>query len=212
MTTLTLYAITDAKPKRALGKQLRSLKLGKAWVVVGRNAPLEATPEALVAYDRVIRSIALDVRALLPFRFGSTARDEDDLATLLAPFAASIERALARARDAVQFTLRVHGSPPKPRRTKTSKRKTGTAWLEERREALRVHEIDPVTERTTRFVRDTRSERKARGDHIATVYHLVPKKNVKKWWAAVEEGSRLLQGVTLTTSGPWPPYAFAELP
>jgi hypothetical protein len=44
------------------------------------------------------------------------------------------------------------------------------------------------------------------------VYHLVPKKNVKKWRAAVEEGSALLDRVTLTTSGPWPPYAFAELP
>jgi hypothetical protein len=212
---LTLYAITDKRPKLP---GLKAMRVGPAWVVVARAKEKSVpTPTLLKAYDRVVRRIAGAVPALLPFRYGSMARDEEDVAHLLAPVTSSIAGALDRTRDCVQFTLRVHGEAGKKKKKKKVKTAKveggpGTRWLAARREALRVPEIDPVTERTAPYVREVRSERHAPPRHLATVYHLVPRREVRPWRAALEEGVLALDGVTITTSGPWPPYAFAELP
>jgi len=220
MTIITLYAITDARPKIA---GLHSSKLGKAWIVFGRSRTKKAepTPTSLRAYDRVVRRIARVVPALLPFRFGSLVRDEDELASLLLPLAASITTALARTRGCVQFTMRVHGERKKRSVKKRASGGPGTRWLARRREALRVPEIDPVIEETKELSREVRYERqelrrkKEEGTsppHLATVYHLVPKECARAFRAAVGEAEKKLDGVSIKTTGPWPPYAFAELP
>jgi hypothetical protein len=211
---LTLYAITDKRPALS---GLRVLKVGAAFVVarVEREKKSPPTPALLKAYDRIVRRIARAVPAALPFRYGSTARDDHDVVGLVAPLAPSIARALERTRGCVQFTLRVKGEPAKKKknaRTTKADGGPGTRWLAARREALRVPEIDPVTERTAPFVREVRCERHHPPRHLATVYHLVPRSDVRRWRTALEAGSGELEGVTITTSGPWPPYAFAELP
>jgi gas vesicle protein GvpL/GvpF len=216
--TLYLYAIVGTRPRGALGvgiakKKLRALRVGRMHVVVERAPAPAVSRTTLLGHDRVVRRIARLCPGLLPFRFGSVATDEGALADLLAPFSSSIERALERTSGCVQFTLRVHGEPmPKVRRGPDRRVGPGTRWLTERREARRVPEIDAVTRATAPWVREMRFERHDRPPLLASVYHLVPRANVSAWRAATREAERDLVGVTIRTSGPWPPYAFAELP
>lgn len=222
--TLSLYAIVEGRPETPLGKgiagrPLTSVRVGKAWVVVEEGSAPAASPKTVVAYDRVIRRLARGASAILPLRFASTAPDRKALATLLAPLAGPIATAFDRVRDAVQFTLKVEGpAARRAREARTSARTgPGTRWLARRSAEQRVPEIEPVTEATRPFVREVRVQRHDRGaaaapdGRLATVYHLVPRANLAAWKRALARALPLLGPTSVTASGPWPAYAFAEL-
>jgi hypothetical protein len=215
VTPLYLYAIVEARPRRALGKgvarrPLTLVRVERAYVVVERAEAPDATPEALVAHDRIIQRIARATPAVLPLRFASTAPDRAAIEALVAPLSGALADAFERVRGAVQFTLRVSGrraaAPKAGRRVGP-----GTRWLAKRIAKQRVVEIAPLTEATRPFVREARAERHDRPPLLASVYHLVAREDVRAWRAAVARSLPLLDGVRVTTTGPWPPYAFAEL-
>lgn len=210
--TLYVYAIVD-EPAGIRG--IEFFRVGKAWVAFaplnGREAPAVSV-EAAVAHDKIVRRIAKACAAVLPLRFGTVASDEKTLAKQLSPLAKSIAEALERVRDAVQLTIRVSGTPA------PVKGGPGTKYLAGRAES--VPEIAALTLATRALVRAARSERRSDAiplslgvphpkPHFATVYHLVDRVSVAEWRRAVKKSN--LDGVTVTVSGPWPPYAFAEL-
>lgn len=216
--SLYLYALVDELPSGPLGKGLARgalslVRVGRIHVVVERAEAVDPTPEAVLAHDRVVRRIArasAGRAAVLPLRFASTASDRAALEAMLAPVAGAALRAFDRVRGAVQFTLRVTGeraTPPKPARGAGP----GTKWLAKRLAAQRVPEIDPLNEATRPFVRETSVVRHDRPPLIASVYHLVAREDVRRWRAAVSRSSSELDRVRVTSTGPWPPYAFAEL-
>lgn len=210
MSSLYLYAIVDAPPRAPLG-HLAVVRAGGAHVVVERGAKMPATAASLKKHDRVVKRIARACEAVLPFRFGSVAADRAALATLLAPITPAVAAALDLVRDAVQFTLRVYGEPAPRARAKRGSG-PGTRFLEERVRAHRVPEIELVTTATRPFVRATRSQRHDRPPLLASVYHLVPRADVRRYRAALVASSQALDGVRVDATGPWPAYAFAELP
>lgn len=171
----------------------------------------EPTATAVRAHDRIVKRIARATPALLPFRFGSVATDAAALRKMFDPVAAALKQALALVDGCVQYTLRVYGQPARP---KSSERGAGpgTRWLGLRLRARRVPEIAPVTEATKARVRASRAERHDRPPLVASVYHLVPKSEARAYRAALSRASRALSRVEVKASGPWPPYAFAELP
>ena len=221
--TLRLYAIIDAKPTYSLGRgiagaPLALVRVAGAWAVVEPTEEVPAAPTipSLLAHDRVVRRIARPaaksgpfVSAVLPLRFGSTVDDRAGLSKLLAPLAEPIAVALDRVRGAVQFTLRVTGQPTPPPKLPRSAG-PGTRFLTARVLARRVPEIDPLTEATRPFVRELRVERHERPPLLASVYHLVAREDVRRWRAVTRRTLDDLD-VQVTTSGPWPAYAFAEL-
>ena len=224
--TLSLYAIVDRRPKstealgRGIARQALSLvRAGHAWVVVEPAEPRAPSPRVIVAHDRVVRRIAKLVPAVLPLRFGSSAPDRAAVQALLAPLGGSIAHAFDRVRGAVQFTLRVSGQ-----RARTPSRSgggPGTRWLAKRIARHQVPEIAVVAEATRPYVREARVERHDREGRVhaardsrqlASVYHLVPREDVRAWRRAVARAlEQLPPGVSVTTTGPWPPWAFAEL-
>jgi len=217
VTPLYLYALVDRPPRRPLGqgmarRPLSVLRAGKVWVVVEHASAPAVTAKKLVAHDRVVRRIAAMVTAILPLRFASTARDSAALKALLAPLAEPIGRALARVSGCVQFTLRAAGRATRQPTRSSRKEGPGTRWLARRMARERVPEIAALTEETRPFVRAVRMERQEPPrDHFATVYHLVERSAVPAWRAAVAKALPRLGSVHVTMTGPWPPYAFAEL-
>ncbi len=212
---ITLYAIVGARPRRALGKGVGGRRLalaeaGGAWVVVEPGAPPEPSARAIRAYDRIEKQIAAAASATLPFRFGSSVRDEASLEAALAPVTDAVARALALVAGCVQMTLRVYGeaAPPAPAPPDEG---PGTRWLGARLAARRAPEIASVTRATKPFVRAEKTVRHDRPPLVATVFQLVAKKDLSRHRAALERSSRTLEGVVVRTSGPWPAYAFAEL-
>lgn len=199
--TLYIYAIVD-EPAGLEG--IEFFRIGKAWVAFQHRESPPVSVEAAVAHDKIVQRIAKACTAVLPLRFGTTATDEKTLAKKLSPLAKPIAEALKRVHDAVQLTIRVRGTPA-PAAEKSTR--PGTKYLVERAE--RVPEIAPLTLATRELVRAARIERREVGDSFATVYHLVDRASLAAWRRALKKTN--LEGVTVTVSGPWPPYAFAEL-
>jgi hypothetical protein len=211
VSALYLYAIVDEPPRDQVGmRNLSVLRAGGAHVVVERRAMPAATAANLKMHDRIVRRIARSCGAVLPFRFGAAVSDRAALVRLLEPLEPAILRALALVRDAAQFTLRVYGQrAPRPK----SKRGEGpgTRFLADRLRAHRVPEIASVTDATKPFVRAMRVERHDRAPLLASVYHLVACSDVRRYRAALAAASKTLEGVRVDATGPWPPYAFAEM-
>lgn len=215
--TLYLYAIVDRQPRdRALlgsgiaRRKLSLIRAGGVFVVVEPAEAREVTARALVAHDRVVRRIAKLVPSVLPLRFGSTAPDRAAVQALIGPLARSIPRALERVRDAVQLTLRVRGRPSPP--VIPPRAGPGTRWIAQRLARQQVPEIAVVTDATRALVREARAERHEGRPYFASVYHLVGRDDVRAWRRALARAiAELPRGVSVTTTGPWPPWAFAEL-
>jgi hypothetical protein len=223
MTELTVYALLErrrghgsARPPQRLGlgiarRPLAAVAAGPAWVVVEEAAPRAPTVRALVAHDRIVRRLTRASEAVLPLRFGASVADHAALRALTKPLAALLRRAFSRVRGCVQFTLRVRGvRAPARRHTARAGAGPGTRWLEEQVARHRVPEIAALTEATRPFVREVRMERRDVPPLLATVYCLVARDDVAPWRSAVARSRRALD-VDVTVTGPWPPYAFAEL-
>jgi hypothetical protein len=218
---LCLYAIVGERPRAPLGKgmskqPLSLLRVGKAWVVVETAAPRAPSISALVAYDRIVRRIARRSSAVLPLRFASTAANEREARELVAARSVAVARAFDRVRGMVQLSLRVTGVPA-PEAEPSPGAGPGTRWLARRAARERAPEISALTEATRPFVREARVERAAtaaksgrRRGPIASVYHLVAREDLAAWRAAFARAAPELEA-TVSVTGPWPPYAFAEL-
>lgn len=206
---LRLYAIIKGRPREGLGK-LEIVRAGGASVVVGRGGVVEATAAAVKAHDRVVRRIQREVDAVLPFRFGSVVADAAALRRMLEPVTAAVRTALELVDGCMQYTLRVYGDAAAVETPKTGAG-PGTQWLGVRLRARRVPEIAAITEATADYVRAAKAERHDRPPLVASVYHLVPNTEARAYRAAVTRASKTLGRVTVKTSGPFAPYAFAEL-
>jgi hypothetical protein len=222
VTALTVYAIADARPRGPLGKGLGGeplavLRAAGAHVVVERGDAVAPSVETLRAHDRIVRRVARAAPAVLPVRFGTRVTDARALAALLAPLDRALASALGAVRGCEQYTLRVHGRAAPPARP-DPRAGPGARFLAKRLATRRAPEIDPITQATRPWVRAARVQRRdarsaARsGDLVATVYHLVARRDARAYRAALTRSAAGVRRVRVAVSGPWPPYAFAELP
>jgi hypothetical protein len=210
VSSLYLYAIVEKRPRASLGT-LGVVRAGGVHVVFERGGVREPNAANLRKHDRVVRRIARECSAVLPFRFGSVVADRDSLRSLLEPISPAIERALDLVRDATQFTIRVYGKPA-PRKRAQPGAGPGTKFLAERLRRQQVPEIDAVTRATKPFVRAARTHRHDRPPLVASVYHLVARSDARRYRAALNAAAKALGAVRIDVSGPWPPYAFSEMP
>lgn len=226
-SSITLYALVDRASGRdqRLGRGIarRSLELVRVeriYAVIERAPPRAPTSTSLQGYDRVVRRLSRLFPAVLPLRYGSSVPDDASIRASLTPVVPALERAFERVRDAVQFTLRVRGlhdsSPPVELGPGP-----GARWIGARLARRRVPEIEAIESATRPWVRESRVERHDAGvasgaaravAPAATAYHLVAREDVVAWRRAMTTSlPKLASGVSVTFSGPWPPYAFAEL-
>jgi hypothetical protein len=199
---MTVYAIVSEESP--LDEGLRLVHCGEVSAVVGEAETGPVTPEALAAHDAVVRRLAERFEALLPVRFGERVKDEADLAKLLAPRAPRFAEALERVRGCAQMTLRVFGDPePVPEPDEGG---PGTRYLEARRRARSLPEIEPLLDALRPLLKDERTVRHDQGSYFGTAYHLVRREDVPAYLSTVES---VETGRRVTVSGPWAPYAFA---
>jgi Gas vesicle synthesis protein GvpL/GvpF len=213
VSRLAVLALVDAPPARA-PRGVRFVRAAGVWAAVKAAPQKDARrgaaelERALRAHDRVLR--ALDVRALLPARFGTVVADERELAAVLAPRARVLRAALARVAGCVQMTLRARRAAAKSTRAAaTSARvdatsaQSGAAYLRER--ARLPDGLARSRAAVAKWVRDERRELRADGPFAATLVHLIATRDVDAYRAAPRAS-----GVVL--SGPHPPYGFGPWP
>jgi hypothetical protein len=196
---LYLYAIVDAVAPKTLKKPLRAVRLrAKMFVVVAeRKDTPSMSAKNLVAHDRIVRALHHSARAILPLRFGSTIANDAELKATFTPLRALIQDAMKRVRDAVQMTMRFVSPLPK----KKVSGGPGTRYLKKRmQETSPPEEMQPVLSAVK-----PRDVKVARSGDLLTMYVLLDRDQVATWRRSVKS----ISGFTMT--GPFPPYAFAEL-
>jgi hypothetical protein len=223
VSTLWLYAVTGApapldEGDRLDGSPVRVVPLGGLCLVATeREAPPAVTAEALREHDRIVRCLADLTPALLPARFGQTAPDVATLQAAIAPRAGELARALERVAGCRQMTLRLFaedGAPVAPAVSPAPDEEgPGARYLRERRQLpdAAVETLRALGAALGPLVRAERIEPAASPRLVATAYHLVPTVAVADYTDVV--GAHAPRGgIAVRVSGPWPPYAFAELP
>lgn len=202
-----LYAIAEHAPascRGARGEALRIVRCGALELVIG-DAPPPLSPEALRAHEAAVRAIADASPACLPARFGSAAADEEEMLRFARAREPELAEALSRVRGREQMTLRVHGTAAVPQPPPAG---AGTRYLEERRRARAVPELDPLRAALADLVRAERVERHDGGAGlIASAYHLIDRGAAAQYRAAVERTA--FAELRVSVSGPWPAWAFA---
>jgi gas vesicle protein GvpL/GvpF len=216
---LYVYALLDGPPRAAVtglaAEPLHMVTLGNFVAAVGEMADAP-TVEAhtLRGHDAVVRALAASADAVLPARFGCFVADEAALREALLPRARELDDALRLVRGCEQMTVRVYGDPAaEPADEPAPAAGPGTDYLvgrlRERRRARAVPELDPVRPALASLVRDERAQRHHTPPLLASVYHLIERGRAEAYRDAVARAGVSLGSVRLTTSGPWPPYAFA---
>jgi hypothetical protein len=150
-----------------------------------------------------VRRVADGAQACLPARFGCIALDETSLSAALAAREAELAEALELVRSREQMTLRVHGELA----GLPSSAGPGTRYLEGRRRATKLPELEPLRAALAGLVRAERVEPHEEPGLLASVYHLIDRGAAASYRRAVE--SSAVGGLRVTLSGPWPAWSFA---
>ena len=208
-----LYGITEpgAGTPEMSGLDDETVSLLEAGPVAGLvsshdRAGFDPDPEALWCHDRVLES-AMEHGPVLPARFGSTFADTQELINLLKREGGRLSRQLERVRGCVELAVRVSlpvAERPDPKNGQEYLR-ARLAEQNESRAAVRLA-LQPLAEHAVL------SQKNARSDDGATLTasYLVPAGEVDHFAAEVRELAREHAELSLSCTGPWPPYSFVE--
>jgi len=230
MSPLYLYALVGEAPPGPLplGIAREPVRLVDCEGVLAAVGEVAAAPaleaDALRGHDATVRALSGDA-GLLPARFGSVLRDEEELRAALRPRAVSLRASLERVRGCEQMTLRIGqaGSESNERTGTATATATstatetdsgpGTRYLARRRaeqgDPRAIPEVARLLDAVADLVREEHLESHRQPPLIASAYHLVPRASLDAYRARLDAAIARESGLRVTASGPWPPYAFA---
>ena len=193
------------------GEPLQAIPVGRLDAIVGRvRAIPKPTDRNLRRYDRTMSALWRRTPALLPARFGTSARDVDDVRVMVRARERVLRRSLRAVRNRAQMTVRVvvdDGIEPGMARPTANREIVRHLNTCARGSASRpCPPSTPLRAAVRRWVREERVEKRG---GVASIYHLVPRGSVDRYRSALERAARDA-GVRMIVSGPWPPYAFAD--
>jgi hypothetical protein len=214
---LCVYALASRQAGRisvrgVLGEPLQAVRIGRLDAIVGRVRAIPGpTDSNLRRYSGVMSALWRRTPALLPARFGTSARDLADLQAMVRGRERVMRGRLRAVRNRAQMTVRLvtqekdvgralSGLPGNPTQT-------GTQYLRARQREYAVPSFAPLRAAVRRWIRDERVEKRG---GVASIYHLVPRGSAERYESAIEEAARRA-GIRMIVSGPWPPYAFADI-
>jgi hypothetical protein len=218
---ICVYAIAPRpsgpiRTRGVAGETLKAIPVGRLDIIVGQvRAIPPPTAANLRRYDRMMSALWRRMPALLPARFGTAARDLDDVHGIVGPREQALRRRLRVVRGRAQMTVRiVQGSGIGDRGSRIGRSPIpaprsptrGRAYLRARQREHAVPAFDPLRARVRRWVKEERMERRG---NVASIYHLIPVGSVDRYQAALDAAARDA-AVRIIVSGPWPPYAFAD--
>jgi hypothetical protein len=217
MTGLYVYGISpDPVHTRARGvfrRPLRSLQIGHLYVIVESAArPPAVTVSTLTAHSRVLAALVEAGVDVLPVRFGTFAPDAAQLRRVVDGRRAEVGRALRLVRGRVQMTVRVRRRGAEP--SATGQVVSGSEYLRARATQDRTRSADPVL-RAIRaaakpYARAAEVDWRQAPAPMLVVHHLVARRRVPAYTKAIARAIAR-HGVDAVVSGPWAPFAFAEV-
>jgi hypothetical protein len=170
----------------------------------GPGAPSEA---AILAHARVVEAVAAVNDSVLPARFSAGVAGEDELRQQLAGRRDQILQALERVAGCVEIGLRVLPEG----RDDPAQAASGSEYMRRRLDEITGAEklAQNLHEELASAARESSCNVLARRDVVLTGAYLVARADLDDFHATLREAERNVAGVTLVTTGPWPPYSFA---
>jgi hypothetical protein len=194
---IELLAVTDdAKPPPAPLHAVRRNGLSIVWTE--SRAVVEPTVDDLWRHSALLERLMED-RDMLPVRYGTVVRDEDDAARVLDDRRDELVAGLERVRGAVELAVRVRGDAGEPEGD------TGRDYLAARaRPARAAAEINHALSALARegIVQPS-------GDLLRVAY-LVDRGDVDAFVALVRRLQDEHEELALVCTGPWPPFSFTD--
>lgn len=197
----------------------------RAWVSTLPAAP-SASLDRVRSHNAVVEASS-EERTALPMRFGQWFASEVELHEVIAARRQRLESSLERVRDALEFGVRVlepdrpdpdpsdpaAGSAPPP-----ADRSSGKAYLEslaQREEGMEKTRVRgaKIAAELRRFLGPLVREHHVRpggGEGIVAISHLVARHDTGAYSGRVHTFTERRSDLRFVTSGPWPPYGFAD--
>jgi hypothetical protein len=208
-----LYAVTelDSAVPETLGLDDRPLRLLRSHQLAGLysehdRAGFDPAPDTLWRHDRVVEA-AMRVSAVVPARFGTIFAERSGLAARLEAEQPRLHRALENVRGCVELAVRV-GLPASP----SPRTVSGQAYIEAKlarrhvRQAVAQETLVPLAQYACRYRVGAVSSDTA----TLTGSYLVREPEVERFAGQVSELARRHGELSLSCTGPWPPYSFVE--
>lgn len=206
------------------GAQVRVLKTENLSVLVSDldADSVPVTRENVLAHAAVVRSI-LDTSTPLPFRFGALVT-EQQLRNYLSAHKPALETKLAAMRGCVEMNVKIiweisGEKEPAPRGDEKGLG-VGTTFLEEKRRQImgdehRAAEAGNIStwvhEMLSALIRDEQVILRPGERLVLAAAHLVERGNILPYREKVAEIRKKRPELHFFSSGPWPPYSFANI-
>ncbi|AKF10189.1 GvpL/GvpF family gas vesicle protein [Sandaracinus amylolyticus] len=196
------------------GARVEAFALGDHATLIAAELPAmpAAGLDALRRHDAAVRTLAEQVPAVLPVRFGAHASEPARLVERLRGREDALHRGLERVHGAVQVTVRAMRGPPlvvAPVDERDASFGPGARFLRQRARAPRPPGWDALTRALRPHVR---AERVDEGDPRVDawrVYHLVARDGEPAYRTELAHVVALVPDWQLVAGASSPPYAFA---
>ena len=178
--------------------------------ISGRRIEIAGSGPILAAVEQmeIARGVCRTYAAVLPARFGAIL-EERELVRILKSRRASLNRGLDLVEGRVQMTIRFD-APAEHTPARTRRPRSGTAYLQQRREASAAA-LPPVAAVITRAVdgiaRAEAIEVRPGADQ-AVMFHLVDRSDVRRYRSMLAGVIKDHADGVVHVSGPWPPFGF----
>ncbi|MGH7504269.1 MAG: GvpL/GvpF family gas vesicle protein [Longimicrobiales bacterium] len=191
-----------------------------AWVSA-RADPPRPSLEAIERHNAVVEAAMTDRVTPVPLRFGQWIPTAAELPSMTADRAAGWAAALADLAGFREYGVRVLDPAREvaARDVRPSSATSGRAYLADiarnaEQAAHRQHDADRVAHalriRLGPLVARERVEPLPTTHGVASIAHLVRISDAAVYRRAVDEAAATMPALRFLTSGPWPPYSFAE--
>ncbi len=206
-----LYAICQGEIDAAAvgeglhGQPLRVINTCGLTALVGDAIPATGSEEELWQHEEAVERL-MRFHDLLPARFGTTLRSDAAVRELLARRREELGAALRRVAGASELSVRAIWCETAP----TSSTGSGADYLQARAASeRRAEELAHALEERLTPVSRARCLRTSIAPRIPVAgAYLVPREETRSFMAALGRLDRETADVTLTCTGPWPPYSF----
>lgn len=210
-----VYAIGEARTlepdsaERGLGDaRLHVLAHDGLAAVFSRHRTLrpEPKPDSLWRHEAVVERLMAQA-PVLPLRFGTMLRGEEELGTFLRESGDELAEGLERVRGRVELGVRVLGEPPRERPVGE---RSGRDYLMARRDAHHRAErtAGEVHEPLAAVAHEARLRSPGAPPAILAGAYLVDRGAVDAFKARVSTLAAARVDVSIVCTGPWPPYSF----
>ena len=210
---IELYAITGhpAPPLPDVGPLRELTRDGLAVVFSETSEDGAPTAERLWRHEHVVEKL-MESRDLLPVRYGTRARDEDEVAHALDRRREELVTALTFVRDAVEVSLRVFGDESGPDILPVGRPRSGSEYLraKARDAGVRRELVQAVHEPLRAIARSDCVSPSRRDPELLRSAYLVDRRRVRRFTRAVAKLQAAHPGFRLLCTGPWPPYSFVQ--